>query len=113
MFLKFLLAALLSQASAAPATTGGGGTNVVSGGYTGAGDIASFTAWWSNSRAYSSAKRGAAIINACNSAGGGDVCADMVTDSTTGILTPATINTGACPGSQCTVKTYYDQVGSN
>ena len=83
--------------------------------YTGPGDVASgFVTFWSNSRAYSSAKRGSAIINVCNSTGGTDVgCADMVTSATTGILVPATISGISCPGANCTVKTYYDQVGSN
>jgi hypothetical protein len=100
--------AQLSQTHAGGVAGGGGPPPA----FVGAGDIRSFTAWWSNSRAYSLATRGNPLINVCNSTGGTDVgCADMVTNATTGVLTPATISGISCPGANCTVRTYYDQTG--
>ena len=69
-------------------------------------------AFW-GSQAYTAALRGNAVMNVCNSTGGVDVgCADLLTDSSTGKLVPATIATITCPGNaNCTVKIWYDQSG--
>jgi hypothetical protein len=64
-------------------------------------------------RACSSAARGSKAVNACNSTGGGDVCADLLTDATTGNLVAQTINSGTCPGTNCTIKIWYDQTAGN
>ena len=78
--------------------------------YTGPGDVVSGAFAWHGLRAYNSATRGAALVNVCNSTGGVDVaCADMVSDATTGALVPATIGLITCPGTNCTIKTWYDQ----
>ena len=110
-----LLLALIAPAHAQLSQTHAGGAAGAARStpaFVGAGDIRSFAVWWSNSRAYSLATRGNPLINVCNSTGGADVgCADMVTDATTGVLTPATISGISCPGANCTVKTYYDQTG--
>lgn len=62
-------------------------------------------------QACSSALRGSAALNACDSTGGVDVaCADLLTDATTGLLVAATIGGGTCPGTlgaNCTIKTWY------
>jgi hypothetical protein len=63
-------------------------------------------------RACSSALRGTKAINACNSTGGGDVCADLLTDASTGNLVSQSINSGTCPGANCTIKIWYDQPAS-
>lgn len=74
--------------------------------------VASPLGCWSL-RACTSALRGNAVANVCNSTGGVDVgCADMLSDVSTGDLVPATINGISCPGANCTVKTLYFQTGS-
>ena len=79
--------------------------------YTGPGDVTTFSQWY-GIRAYSAAKRGTAAINVCNSTGGVDVgCADLSTDATTGKLVSATVSAITCPGTNCTIKTFYDQTG--
>ncbi len=62
--------------------------------YTGPGNVASgATAWW-GLRAYTSATRGNALINACNVADA--ACADLSSDATSGALTIPTIGGTAC-----------------
>jgi hypothetical protein len=121
--LRYAVAIVVLLLTACPASAqfssseamGSPGLHSSGGGYAGPGDVASaFVAFWSSTRAYNFSKRGAAIINVCNSTGGVDVgCADMTTDLLTGVLTPATISGISCPGASCTVRTFYDQVGSN
>lgn len=96
---------LLTGAGHAP--SGGGG------GYAGPGDVqASALAWW-GLRAYSTAKRGTAAINACLPLDA--TCGDMLTDGTTGNLVLGTLGGVACNNSTqvCTIKTFYDQSGAN
>lgn len=68
-------------------------------------------------QACSAALRGTPAVNACDSTGGTDVaCADLSTHATTGLLIPATIGGGTCPGtlgSNCTIKIWYNQTGAN
>src|SRR5882757_890306 len=113
--LAFLFAIWLTPALAQIAQTGAGLAKPVSGAaFVGPADaIASPTACYSL-RACASALRGTKVANVCNSTGGVDVgCADMLSDATTGDLVPATISLISCPGANCTVKTLYDQIGSN
>jgi hypothetical protein len=65
-------------------------------------------------QAFSAATRGNRVVNLCNSTGGVDVtCADASTSATTGLLViPGTL-TAFCPGSFCTINTWYDLVGTN
>lgn len=80
--------------------------------YTGPGDTQTF-AHWIGLRAYNSADRGNALVNVCNSTGGVDVqCQDFVS-STTGALVIATIGGVSCSTAPCTIKTWYDRIGSN
>lgn len=85
--------------------------NIVSGGggFTGPGDIQSFT-FWGGLRAYSAATRGTKAINVCNVADA--VCADLSTDATTGALVVSTIGGSSCAVVACTVKIIYDKVGT-
>lgn len=88
-----------------PASSGGGG------GYTGPGDVKTFTAW-AGFRAYSSATRGNKFANVCQPAGSN--CIDLNTDATTGKAPNApTVNGSACnnSGHVCTVAKLYDQTG--
>lgn len=63
--------------------------------------------------ACNSAKRGTKVANICNSTGGVDVgCADLSSDAITGNLVSATVSGIACPGANCTIKIWYDQIGS-
>jgi hypothetical protein len=75
--------------------------------YTGPGDIitTSTIAWW-GLRAWSTATRGNAAANVCDS---GDAhCVDALTDATTGNLIVPSSNPN-CGSSACTVKKLYDQ----
>lgn len=81
-------------------------------GYTGPGDLATFSAWY-GLRAFSSADRGVKLVSACNSTGGGDVCADLLSDATTGALVSQSINGGTCPGVNCTIQTWYVKGNGN
>lgn len=82
--------------------------------YTGPGDINGAAVAWYGLRAFNAAKRGTKVANVCNSTGGVDVgCADLLSDVTTGALVPATVSGITCPGANCTVKTLYDQAGTN
>ena len=100
-----------------------GGTSGTS--YTGVGDlltvweptVTSWYAYWST-RAFSAATRGDPLMNACNSTGGVDVaCSDILSDKDTGLLVPKVIGGITCPsvaaGTNCTVKTWYNQVVAN
>lgn len=64
-------------------------------------------------RACSSALRGTKTVEVCNNTGGVEVaCADLLSDATTGELVPQTIGGIQCPGtggSNCKVRTWYDQ----
>src|ERR1039458_204497 len=76
--------------------------------YIGPGDIVSWKSYWSL-RSYSCVTRGNKLVNVCNSTGGIDVgCADISSDPTTGALVSATIALITCPGTNCTIKTFYD-----
>lgn len=75
--------------------------------YQGPGDIKSYVAWWGLS-AYSSAARGSNAVNVCDVATGA-VCANWVTDATTGALVPTTIGGSACNVIACEAATLYDQ----
>lgn len=78
-------------------------------GYTGPGDIQTFT-FWGGVRAYSAATAGTKAIQVCNVA---DVaCADLSTDASTGALVVSTIGGSNCAIVTCTVKTIYDKVGT-
>jgi hypothetical protein len=82
--------------------------------YTGPGDVVASAKFWYGLRAYSSATRGTAAVNVCNSTGGVDVgCGDLSTDPSTGALVPATISGITCPGANCTIKTFHDQTTGN
>lgn len=113
---KALLAALLllfAAPSWAQVPLTGAGKSATIPSYVGPGDIYSFRAWF-GLRAYSAVKRGTAIANVCNSTGGIDVgCGDILSDATTGALVSATIGGITCPGTNCTIKTWYDQTGGN
>ena len=109
-----LTLALASSALAQSNIIGGGVLGDVKvasgGGYTGPGDIVSGADDWYGLRAYNSATRGNALINVCNSTGGTDQgCSDMSSDPTTGALVSKTIASITCPGTNCTIKIYYDQ----
>jgi hypothetical protein len=94
----------LMGAGCASSACGGGG------GYIGPGNVIASAKTWYGLRAYSSATRGNALVNACNSTGGTDVgCGDLFSDATTGALVAATIGGITCPGANCTIKTWYDQ----
>lgn len=80
--------------------------------YTGPGDVVGAKAWI-GLRAYSAADRGNRLVNACNSTGGGDVCVDLLSDAATGNLVSQSVNGGTCPGTNCTVKIFYDRSGLN
>lgn len=81
--------------------------------YVGPGDVVSGAIAWGGLRAYSVAKAGNRFANVCNSTGGVDVgCADMVTSATTGAVVPATVSGIPCPGTNCTIRTLYDQTGN-
>ena len=81
--------------------------------YVGPGDVTTGWMAWHGLRAFSAATRGAALVNVCNSTGGTDIgCADLSSDPATGSLVPATVSGIACPGANCTVKTWYDQTGN-
>jgi hypothetical protein len=113
--IALIFAILFSWSASAqvPMTGAGLGVPASSGAtYVGPGDLQASVAAW-GLRAYSSATRGNKLINACNSTGGIDVgCADMLSDATTGLLVPATIATITCPGTNCTIKTWYDISGN-
>ena len=88
--------------------------NIVSsgGGYTGPGDIVTFSGWW-GLRAYSSATRGTKAISLCDHLGAN--CADVATSATTGVLNaPGTRGSDNCTSlTTCTVATIYDKVSTN
>lgn len=97
--------------SRAQVVTAGG---AACGGYSGPGDVVggALAAW--SLRAYNAADCGNKLINACNSTGGVDVaCADIASSATTGALVPQTIGGITCPGTNCTIKTWYDRSGAN
>jgi hypothetical protein len=82
--------------------------------YSGPGDVkTSWKVWW-GTRAFSNATLGTKLVNICNSTGGVDVlCADASSNASTGVLViPGSLST-FCPGSVCTIKTYYDQSGAS
>ena len=89
----------------------GGGIVSGGGGYTGPGDIvATWSAWYSTTRAFSAADRGNKLFNLCTA--GDASCEDESSDATTGLVALGTIGT-ACVGSgTCIVKTFYDRSGS-
>ena len=113
-FVGLLLAGLLcaSSADAAWQSRDSNYNESVGSGSVGPGDLITFTKFWSNTRAYSVATRGQALVNVCNSTGGTDVlCADLSTSLTTGLVVPATISGITCPGNvNCTIRTFYNQV---
>jgi hypothetical protein len=87
--------------------------------YIGPGDKQAY-AIWAGVRAYSHATCGKPALNVCDSTGGSDVsCADLVTDTTTGLIVakamppPSSITCGAVHNPNCTVKIIYDQTGNN
>ena len=112
-FVILFLVLLIDPASAqvGPALgLGGGPGHVAAASYSGAGDVFSGAKLWVGLRAYTSATRGNALINACNSTGGVDVlCADLSSNATTGALVSGTIGGITCPGTNCTIKTWYNQ----
>src|SRR5216683_1726730 len=82
--------------------------------FTGAGDVVGGAAAWWGLQSYNATTRGTKAVNACNSTGGVDVgCADLLTNSSTGLLVAATVSGITCPGANCTVKIAYDQSGAN
>lgn len=83
---------------------------VVAAGYTGPGDIATFTAWY-GMRAFSTATRGTNAVRVCDQATGA-VCSDFVSDATTGALVVGTIGGSSCAVIACVIATLYDQSGS-
>ncbi|MEO6022486.1 MAG: hypothetical protein ABIP64_05105 [Burkholderiales bacterium] len=85
-------------------TTGSGGS------YSGPGDLKAYDIWV-GTYAYSAATRGTAAVNVCNA---GDAnCADLNTDTTTGLLAVSATNVGASPCNDstniCTIKIWYNQ----
>lgn len=104
-----------SQARAAQSMTllGVGAPSAAPAGYTGPGDVQTFV-HWIGLRAYSTADRGNALVNVCNSTGGVDVlCQDFSSDPTTGALVISTIGGVSCSTAPCTIKTWYDRIGGN
>ncbi len=94
--------------------TGVGSGNSTNSAYTGPGDVVSGAITWYGLRAYSANKTGTNAANICNSTGGVDVlCVNMAT-SATGNLILSLIGGISCAslGSNCTVKTLYDQTGA-
>lgn len=79
--------------------------------YTGPGDIVPGASAWYGLRAYSSATRGTKAVNVCNALD--VVCADLLTDATTGALVITTIGGVNCSIATCTIKTIYDQTTGN
>ena len=82
--------------------------------YTGSGDVVAVASggFYGGVWAYTSAQRGAAVLNVCNSTGGVDVaCADVSTDATTGLVPNAPVISGhTCSASlECTVKIIYNK----
>lgn len=78
--------------------------------YTGPCDIATCTSYW-GMRAAKSSTRGAAAVNVCNVSD--VVCSDESTDASTGALTVTSIGGSNCSIVTCTVKIWYDQIGTN
>lgn len=99
------------QGSAADMKLAAGGSGGST--YTGPGNIIAGAKMWIGLRAFSAADRGSRLVNACNSTGGGDVCVDLLSDATTGNLVSQVVNGGTCPGTNCTVKIFYDRSGLN
>jgi len=91
----------------------GGGFGGGAAAYTGPLDVIASAKACYSLRACSSAKRGTKAVNACNSTGGGDVCVDLLTDASTGNLVAQSVNSGTCPGTNCTIKIWYDQTAGN
>lgn len=86
-----------------PASGGGGGS------YTGPGD-AKAHAFFYGTIAYSSATRGTNAVEVCDGAS----CVSVASDATTGIVpNPSPNGSDPCDNSthQCTVRTWYDQLG--
>lgn len=83
-------------------------------GFTGPGDVVSGgTAFYSCSRAYSSATKGTKACNICANVGGLAVgCTDVSSDATTGIVPDPTINGALCTITACIVDAIYDQTGN-
>jgi hypothetical protein len=82
--------------------------------YSGPGDVISGASVWYGLRAYSAAKAGTKIANICNS--GDASCAD-INSTATGDFDVTTaqgapLNCGGAGGT-CTIKTLYDQSGTN
>ena len=81
------------------------------GGYTGQGDITTFSSWW-GLRAYSAATSGNKVANVCNTT---PTCAD-INSLANGNFDVATAQAGTTncggAGGQCTVATLYDQVST-
>lgn len=95
------------QNRAALDATGGGAT------FQGLGDIKAGWSFVWGTRAFSAATRGNKLLNICNSTGGVDVlCADASSDPTTGQLVIPGLLSTFCPGSVCTIKTFYELTGS-
>lgn len=82
--------------------------------FAGPGDVVSGgTAFWSCSRAYSSATKGTKACNICLPTD--SACADISSDSVTGIVPVPIIDGTTCNNSThiCTVKEFYDQTGNS
>lgn len=115
-FLAFLTAALLC-ASPVQAQVGFGGifpgpgtpASSGGGGYTGPGDIKTYSAWF-GLRAYNgaTATAGSAAINLCN----GVTCSDVHVTSSGGLSSSDLVTLGCSAISTCTIHTFYDQTGN-
>ncbi len=82
--------------------------------YVGPGNIVAGSVTWYGLRAFDDAERGTNAVNVCNSTGGVDVlCEDWITD-VNGSLVAQTFSGVTCAslGSNCTIKTIYDQSGA-
>jgi hypothetical protein len=63
--------------------------------------------WYSSSRAFSDADRGNRLMNVCNV--GDAVCADVMSDATTGAVVVPLIGGSDCSTVTCTIKIFYDR----
>ncbi len=79
--------------------------------YAGPGDLGFLNTAGYLMRAWSAATKGNVAINVCNVSD--VVCADMSTDATTGALVVTTIGGSDCSSVTCTIKKWYNQLGTS